>query len=660
MHKPAGHYLEANARIEVIQELIGNFPPPPDYVLSLDSTGQDLSHFGDDYWDFRAYKHGATFNFGKRNLSDKNKLIAKNGLILSLLHPALFPGRHRSAKYCYYCLVRIAEVCDKNNVLMNEIDRFPKVQLAIAHALKGGAFRSYINFLHRLRIYGQEYGYELMNERSIAHIASQEEKREVIQTAYIPPRIWHYQLNRLDELLDDFLHHQEAIGEAFDWVAKAYQANSRIPRIPRRYIGAFQSSAPYSSSKVNFGGSFSSFLDEYGLKALFSKWMEEDKLNNIKCLTGFFSLMRDASLLYVLNFSLQRNAEVTSLHSDCFLTEMDENLGIIAMIVGETTKTDEDSDARWVVPITVKKAIDIATWIAQKRFSVASSGSGYSESSLPLAMAVTEPWGGVQTPYHQRTVKVISHMSYSRLLENYPKVLNAEEIRINQEDWRVALSITPNLVNDIGFAVGQTWPLAPHQLRRTTCVNMFSSSMVSDSSLQYQMKHLNRGMTYYYGRNNLNLRLNTDAQTSVIVESYKSIYRNLADIIAAPQTYVRPHKHENIPKHIINLVNAKEEKKLIKLIKQGAAACRPTLLGYCLNPGPCVYGGIESISKCTNAGGGAICADAIFDKKNKEKLIKLKTSHMQTLDSLDPNSPRSDAIKKEIYAIGVYLDVIQR
>ncbi|MEX3937270.1 hypothetical protein AB4Y32_37005 [Paraburkholderia phymatum] len=72
-------------------------------------------------------------------------------------------------------------------------------------------------------------------------------------------------------------------------------------------------------------------------------------------------------------------------------------------------------------------------------------------------------------------------------------------LRITQQDRDLARLVTPTL--DSGrFAVGKVWPLAWHQLRRTGTVNMQASGLVSDASLQFQLKHVSRAMSLYYGR----------------------------------------------------------------------------------------------------------------------------------------------------------------
>lgn len=55
--------------------------------------------------------------------------------------------------------------------------------------------------------------------------------------------------------------------------------------------------------------------------------MGSEKQRSVAQFARYFRMVRDASLLYILNFSLQRVSEAMSLRADCFLIEQDERLG---------------------------------------------------------------------------------------------------------------------------------------------------------------------------------------------------------------------------------------------------------------------------------------------------------------------------------------------
>ena len=98
-----------------------------------------------------------------------------------------------------------------------------------------------------------------------------------------------------------------------------------------------------------------------------------DEKNDLNFLTRYTNLVRDSAFTYILAHSLQRVSEGLSLRSDCFYIDDDPKLGKVALLVGETTKTDPDSDARWVVPASVEKAIKILTHISMLRLNTTES-----------------------------------------------------------------------------------------------------------------------------------------------------------------------------------------------------------------------------------------------------------------------------------------------
>ncbi|NHC04092.1 hypothetical protein G9F31_09965 [Acinetobacter sp. 187] len=622
--------------------------------MSINEEGENLSYYGDNIWDYRAFEPSAIFNFSSHNISLSNIQLIKQVLFLTLYQYNLFPGKILSCKYSFYCLIKIAKVCERHNLLISEISKSSHIHQEIANELQGSTYKVYVNFLHKLITYAYRLNFIIADKKTISFLMSKIENWETIQTPYIPPKIWHYQINRLDECLNDFIVYQDKIEQAFSWLEQTYKSNLN---------NSFEKTSTRSIFNQYYKANFKDFLIEYKLLPLFEKWLGANSSTSVSFFSTYLNLVRDASLLYILNFSLQRASEVITLRSDCLLIEKDEKIGEISLIIGETTKTDPDSDARWVVPKKIKKAIDTAAFISHLRMQfynekVHNDLNG--QSSTLLALSALEPWQPQRNYTKNSRGEPYTKVRYGVFISTYPLVFDSEAITINESDWAIALSMTPNLHNKDYFRIGLPWKFAAHQLRRTTTINMFSSHMVSDKSLQWSMKHLNHIMTLYYGRNYTNLKLNSEVETEIIIESYNKIYHQLIEVITDDIQHVRPHNRILLADNIINLIENKEEQQLKKLIKQGLIGCRATLLGYCMKPGSCEYGGIESVVKCIKSDGGGICTDAIFKTKNRSKLIYLKESHEKQLALLDSKSPRFNSIKHEIHAIEVYLNVINK
>lgn len=641
-----------------------SFPPPDDWAVSVDENGNDLSLYGGGKWDFSAFGYTG-YNFEKQNLDERNLALVKQAMIFILYHPSFYPGSYQSAKTHFQLLIKIATVCSRHKILLNEIYRFPKLFHEVSQSIQCSKTEEYLSYLHKFLAYSDELGFVIADKNMIGYLARNISDQAVIQHPYIPPRILSYQIKRFNECLDDFFAYQTQIISAFEWLSHAYNTNSEIMETTSMevvFCSPFHKTLVYKN-RITYPTGFNGFLKDYGLYELFSKWLLKEKLKSketfrVSRFGKYFNLIRAVSIFYILNFSLQRRDEACSMRADCFSIENDHKLGPIAILSGETTKTDFDSDARWVVSQKVEKAVKALAIIAKLRLNHAPKSVQDEFKVNPFLLTPSyEPW---QPGRNTGNAQKLKYVDFGTLDQIHPSFFDEKELLITEEDAQIALSLTPNLDQKEWFGIGKPWKFSAHQLRRTTCVNMFASNMVSDHSLQFEMKHLSRNMTLYYGRNYTNLRLNSDAETQLIVESYKSIYRQFTEVLENSYEYVRPHSKINVPVEIVNLVSDKEEKQFIDLAKKGEVGSRLTLLGLCLKRGVCEYGGIESVSKCAGGDGGNICSDAIFIRRNKEKLIKLRDAHKSKIEQIEIHSPRYKALTQEIKAIGIYLDVIER
>ncbi len=649
-----------------------SFPPPINFTLSLTSDGKQLSTYGDDYWDFSGWDRSRNFNFRRQNLSSENLNLAKQAMFFVMYHPRLFPGTLESCKPYFLTLVKVAKVCDEQRILISNLHRFPRVFTLIADALlEGSKGVSSIACLHKLNMWGDDLGFGIGNEQLLLLLRKRAKKHQHVQHPYIPPRIWAYQIQRLSEVLDDFVQHQNAIERAFDCLANACLHNRKVAS--SRYQSPFSPGPKHDSRRIVFKGGFGDFLERHGLLGLFQRWIggslyTKQGSYRLQAFTRYLTFVRDVSLIYIINFSLQRVSEVSSLRSNCFHVEKDPNLGVVCYLSGETTKTVRDSNARWIVPEGIKKAVDVAAKVANLRLSVFPEAVSLSEEDRVnprLLFPVTEPWGGEMPKIRaeaERYGRVVldRKLSFSRIADPDFKLFDDEIIQLTEEDAHLALSLTPNLNEKEWFGVGKPWHFSAHQLRRTLAVNMFASNVVSTSSIQHQMKHLSRAMTLYYGRHHTNLFLNTEAEKVLIMESYDSAYRTLVDVVENQEENVRPHGKIPWFDSVVDLIEAGEERRLMKLIRSGGVGIRKTALGFCMKEEHCEYGGIESISKCGGGDGGGICSDAIFATKNRDRLLRLQKSHKEKIEQEPDKSMRVGSLRQEIYAIEVYLNVIER
>ena len=546
--------------------------------------------------------------------------------------------------------------------MASDLMRFPKVLEKLPGVLAPSMYHNTVAELHHLYDARDTIGFVLVNPDGLKRLIAARPNHEPVQTAYIPPRIWSYQVGRLRACLDDFLAHREQVESCYGYCLDAYCNNfgslkEALRESRDRDRGPFNSNAQ-GRTGCTYVGPFAGTATQFGIRDLLERWLDTDSRKlGIKSLYLYLSLVSFAGLTYIANFTLQRKEEAALLRADSLMWENDERLGRVPIICGETTKTDPDSDARWVTSPSVAVAVEAMTLIARLRMRCAQANPAVAPTSSDIAnpylfSSPDEPWSaGTTRPYSLRS-KVGGFREY---LKKFPKLLDPEQLRIREDDLRIARQLTPNLPGD-EFAVGLVWPLAWHQYRRTSAVNMFSSGYISDSTMQHQLKHMTRLMPLYYGRGYTRLHLNDEVEATVIAAMYESMAH---EIRAAMGTrFVSPHSPERKHALMVNLVSVKDEKTLARHAKKGAVTFRRHRLGGCMKAGACEYGGVESVARCAGGDDGKPCSDILFDKALAPQIRNDIQRIDQEMSRLPNDSPRYRALLLDRKGMENYLNAV--
>jgi hypothetical protein len=589
-----------------------SWPPPDDWPVVFNEDGLVVSRWRDPQWDLSVWcGRPAKLDFGDGHDGKAERIDNENARLLRMIATWLIWG-HRSlgsvgALQASFSYVRqVVSLCSRSGISAADLMRFPRVLERVPDALPVSKYNQSIALFHRLYDAHEELGFTMMDAHGLARVAAAAPEHDVVQTAYIPARIWTYQLGRLDECVSEFLEHGQNIESCFRFCLDAYVRNHGCLQAALA-LGKDASRAPFNPSAAlhsgaTYHGKFSETAARFGLADLICKWvgLEEGELR-VYALSAYMSLVTYAALAYVANFTLQRKKEVGSLRASCLLWEDDEKLGRVPIICGETTKTITDSDARWVASPSVEKAVEAARVVARLRMLCDRENpilrpSDADQEDPYLASAANEPWGRAvgqaRLPYNIRQPLLGLGKATG---DRYPLLFDLEKLRITGEDLKIALQLTPNLPED-QFGVGKIWPLAWHQFRRTGCVNMFASGVISDSTVQQQMKHSSRLMPLYYGRNHSRLRLNEEVQGAVVRAMYEMQAERVMHAVQG-SAFVSPHMHERKEALAVNVLSAKEVRELAAMAKTGTISFREHRLGACMKAGACEYGGIESVAR---------------------------------------------------------------
>jgi hypothetical protein len=573
----------------------------------------------------------------------------------------------------FYSPIRnIIALCSRQGILASDLVRFPAVIDLIPSVLAPSAFEKVIAELYRLLDARQTLGFVILDHHAIKKISTANPNHQSKQTPYIPPRIWNYQINRLEECLNDFMEHREKIEKCFEFVLDAYAhnygsltnalmtmgTNSRVPfqKPPHYKVGI--------TSGCIFHGHFAHTADKFGLSELFGRWAgspnSKDPTKGLKIFTTYLSLVKYAGLAYITNFSLMRIDEVASLRTDCLYWENDDKFGRIPILCGNTTKTYSDGDARWPTSPSIQIAIDAMTSVARMEMRCASQDPRVAVSKDDILNPYLfercfEPWAGGMT-WQNYSIRR-APKAYKEVIKTFPLLFDEKKLLINEDDLKVARLINPTLDPD-EFQVGKVWRLAWHQLRRTSSVNMFASGLVSDSSMQYQLKHTSRNMSLYYGQGHSKLCLNEPARVLVVNTMYEVLGKELLNVLS--DRFVSPYGEERKNMMVVNLISQPDAKRFEVMARKGEISFRTTRLGGCMKRGTCSYGGIESIAHCAGGENDHACVDALYDKEKARENKKMLERITRRLEATTPGTPLQRSLEAEKHGLENYFDVIKQ
>lgn len=649
-----------------------NWPPPPDWPPIVNAHGIPQCIYSDSSWPLDVWsKKPLKINFGDgrtmgRRIDTANANLLRQCATWFIWGPR---GARSASSFCskFSVIKPIFATCADEGIVATDLMRFPAVLEKVSASLSPSNFSYAISILHDLLDAKEDLGFCLLDIDGLAKLAMLAPRHDAQQTPYIPPRIWSYQLSRLRECLEDYTKYRTQIEACYKFCLDAYICNygslqQAFSSTKTGYKGPFINSRPGSS--FTHHGSFKFTADRFGLTDLLERWVEpftgEKGENQIAIFSRYLDLASKVGLGYLLNFSLMRVEEGWDLRSDCLLVEKDERFGDIHMLRGETTKTDPDADARWPTSKSTSLAIDVMSHIAAMRLQCAKERSGIDmrpeEEINPYLISYNyEPWSQSKTKIKSYRIRPTS-LTYMQILEKFPKLLDSSQITINEEDLRIARLMTPSLDPEL-YKIGVPWRFGWHQLRRTGAVNMLSSEMVDESSLQVLLKHQARVMTLYYGRNHSRLNLSEDTRKMFLKTMYEEIGRDLRSLPTAQ--FVSPLGTDRKEK-IVTFIRENDAVSLNKAAMQGKIRARRIRAGFCVNHTPCPYGGVEAIAHCLGGDSNKGCPDLLVDIK-KEDGIKLYEKIVDDqLKSVHPESPRHRSLQAEKRAIRNFYAAIQK
>lgn len=636
-----------------------------DFPVVRDASGKCVSRYSDPVWDLTPYSsRSLRINFGDSACSEKNFALSSDTANAMRKWAAWLLYKHPSQLSASSIVNRVSRIrhifkaCDTFGVQPNDLHRFPKITTEVFQRLAKSVANNLFFELHEVYANREELGFSLVSQGCLRELESMLPDQAPAQTAFIPPRIWQYQISRLQEFLDDFLQLKESIERVFRLAVLAYDYKGSPtvrcgPNGPLPSSGSPFTMPQYHVFRKRFG-LFDDVAKEHGIYDLLVKWVGPSSNNKRKTKLGLYSLSKYFQQIqfvagaYIINFTGMRKSELAGLRASCLVQEMDPRLGNITLVRGRTSKTVDDQSAHWVSSPSVCKAIlalqvilELRTWVATHDGQLSHQLRNLKDPHLLIR--AYEPWAGTAgRKYGDNTARAL--LSYNEWKELIPDLFDEEEITILENDFEIAKLINPSL-DDRKYGVGMQWHFSFHQIRRTIAVNMAASDLVRAPSLQIQLKHLSRSMSLYYGHGYSSLHLEPHMREEYIRATYASLGRQAVALLS--DQHVSPYGISHKHRRLWVIENADREKS-IELAKKGRLSYRETLLGGCLSSGPCKRGGIDDIIDCGGGKNGIACPDALFDQAKQPKIKKLADVLSARLDSAPPGSPLEESLSAQL------------
>lgn len=633
------------------------WPPTADTPMTFDEQGNVVSRFEDQTWDLSAAA-GKRCRLNFPLLSSESSAIARKNLqtFKEIVAWWIF-GERRTMKpsslHTYHARFSImAGFATRRGIDLTRFSARPDEVRQFATQLRGSHSDTLLVELQSLLTFSDQIGFVIFDKKAMSIFSRHLREHERRQTPYIPPRIWAHQLSRLNHYLTDFLGNKEALARAYREASDVYLSNQACAlassNIDKKMFSPFlRACTRYPGAK--YLGSVGDFLTKHELGEFMEVWRGPKEDLTLAALGAMFSMANFAASALIANLTGMRIGEVYSLRKNCFIAEADDILGSIYYIRGKTTKTIEADEALWITCRDVHKALEALEVVHNVRHGAQPHSDSSDDKNRLLFTWCVEPWAAVKgrKPANEEIRPPTS--AYAHWERQFPRLFDAEELRIRPADLDDARRITPTL-DARKYTVGVVWPLAWHQLRRTTAVNMSASGLVSDASLQYQLKHLSRSMSIYYGRGYSSKAISRDMQAEYLKEALGSVARASDKLFE--DRFVSPYGDEHKFRILAGATGGtgRDQKQL--------PVFRRTLLGVCVKSSSCTSGGYDDIGPCMGGDGSKGCPDAMVDRERRQVLHRLLDQKRSEHSNNGTNEGRRNQIASQIRSLELSLELI--
>jgi len=613
--------------------IISTIEPSADEPISWDHDGKVLSCFGDDIWFLPNFRIGSVRRFdwekAVRNTpalnATQNKQSAKQLVLLRMTY-----GRAFGYTACFQTIeisLKLLVYCQSQRIEIQRFSRYPKAQLDFFTTICPQHQSQFLALARTVLVHDETLGWSFLDSQQIESL-QRHISRPYKQTPVIPLDI----LQRFDLASQSIVKGFLSIAD--DFIAATYDHLSYRKKLRNKGMPG------YWPTVLTAYPALDNELSRF-------EWLA----NSSNPRHSYLKLIRQAAFWIMACGSAARKSEILSLKRGCHQKE-DYPGSNIHRIVGNTTKTQQNNHAIWIVAPRVADAVKALERTLDWYYAIHPSPPVESEYLFQI-MDMT--LGRKLSPSQQRMgTKLIGEPSADMDFRHLAKLVNT---KVSQKSMDEARLMCPTL-DTKKFQVGECWKALPHQIRRTVLIHAAASGLVSQDSLSYQAKHQTYAMTAYYTHNYWHLKLNYPNITDVIgtddnlanefVKEYSESYNRDRDEIGSNDRffsfYGDDHKRQiinGIPLLSHDEIKSGKKHEVLKL----------NTLGICAQAEFCEFQSSINVRGCMTKTEGEPCTKAIFDKTRISELNALIQDLQYRLDELRSHDTfERDQIEADIVA----------
>lgn len=610
-------------------------PPPDDFVLVRDEQGNVVSRYGDDVIDMRSYSADVSGSMAQIAVAEQilledrseirwlwfiNYIFAEglnnNSLSPSGLRLRFYEVLRPLSRYARELNISSRTVLEDEKRLAAFLHRHQGAEkfceqgaatFALYHQLGPSICGFTIAWTKRLKAF--------LTERMAFFYARRQ------QHPVIPPYRYHAIWQQAWSIVSEFESHKRGLERLIAYLVRAPSRSD-----DRR-------------SQSERDRALAEFIDEHGLRPLADEhgWRMCDR----RLIQGYLSSVQLVCKDLLHFYSGMRDNEVSGLYFHCLETDT-RNKRRRARLLGNTSKyLGTKQVVKWATSIEVERVVAVLQTIARPIARI-----------LDVSLAKRLPKGERPCPLFL-SLGYINNRGNCRVKHPHGKVrkmgrepihanplYDASQFVITDEDLSFLEKIDPSRdwrALDSDFAVGKVFPYSYHQFRRSLAVYAAQSGLVSIGSLQTQLKHLLREVSYYYANGAENARGVFDASDkNHMAQQYAQdkptadFTAYVLDILFNPERLIgingkvieRTSKANTPEKQQQVLANRKDT---IHRFKKGQMAYKETPLGGCETTQPCDKKLLRSLTACID------CAKADIVPSKLQRTIDRLTIEVKEL-----------------------------